>query len=330
MDIQVAITPGEPAGIGIDLCILLAQDYLPDYYAKGVYATIIADPSLLKKRAQELNLDLSVHTNILSFKKVAGQKNNILVQPVVLAADVHAGVLNPQSAPYVLKTLDVAIEGCLSNKFAALVTGPVHKGNIMSANIDFIGHTEYLAQYTASQKVAMSFYNKDLLLGLVTTHLPLHTVAQHITTNNIKNIIDLTYQAGQKLFKTAIPKIKVCGLNPHAGENGYLGKEEIDVINPLVNSYKKQGMHIIGSIPADTAFLPQNLINTDILIAMYHDQGLTALKHMAFNSTVNLTLGLPFIRTSVDHGTALDLAGTGNIQTQNMQAALELAVKLVS
>jgi 4-hydroxythreonine-4-phosphate dehydrogenase len=327
---QVAVTPGEPSGIGIDLCVLLSQQYFPKHYTKGIYAVVIADVKLLMQRAKLLNLPLHIHTSIESFQTVAGIKSHILVHPVTIPYPVTTGLLNPGNAHYVIKTLDIAIDGCLNKRFAALVTGPVHKANIMQANIPFTGHTEYLAHKSQSETVAMSFYMDNLLLGLVTTHLPLKEVSKHITDTQLKSVIELTHATGKKLFNTDTPRIKVCGLNPHAGENGYLGTEEIDIINPVIKAYQQQGLNIVGSVPADTAFLPQNLANTDILIAMYHDQGLATIKHMAFSTTVNLTLGLPFIRTSVDHGTALDLAGTHNIQTENMQAAFGLAVKLIT
>jgi 4-hydroxythreonine-4-phosphate dehydrogenase len=326
---QIAITPGEPAGIGIDLCIQLAQEYFASLYNKQIYPVIIADPELLLQRAELLGQAITIHTNAHEFTSYAGQGGHILVHPISLATKCQAGVLNPRNAPYVLESINYAVSGCLNKQFAALVTGPVHKANIIHSGTAFTGHTEYLQQLTGVEKVVMSFYCQQFLLALVTTHLPLSQVSKHITHANIQRTLSIVNKSYAQLFGIEQPHIKVCGLNPHAGEDGCLGGEEQEIINPVITQLQEKGCNITGCVPADTAFLPQNLVDTDVIVAMYHDQGLAVLKHMAFADAVNLTLGLPFIRTSVDHGTALELAGSGNISSQNMRCAVELAIKLL-
>lgn len=318
----IAFTPGEPAGIGPDLAVQIAQLELA---AKLV---VIADPEMLYQRAKKLNLPLKIifydpHNPVSSIAK--GQ---LLVQPIPLVQSVNCGHLNPNNAAYVLATLQHAVQGCLKKEFGALVTGPVHKGVINEAGISFSGHTEYLAQLTAASKVVMMLMTASLKVALVTTHLPLRAVADAITVTTLTETLNVLQLALQQYFSLEQPRILVCGLNPHAGEGGHIGREEIDIIIPTLEKLRQQGMNIIGPIPADTAFIPQNLNQADVVVTMYHDQGLPVLKYAGFDHAVNVTLGLPFIRTSVDHGTALDLAGTGKASAESLLAAIQVAAKM--
>lgn len=306
---RIAITAGEPSGIGPDLCIQLIQDPWP------CHITLIVDPDLLQQRALELGLSIPSHKNI-----------DIL--PVTLNAKVDTGVLDKRNAGYVLATLDEAINGCLNKKFHAMVTAPVHKGIINDAGIAFSGHTEYLAEKCNQTDVVMMLATEGLRVALVTTHLPLSEVSQAITSKKLESVIrilhhDLTTRLGIKH-----PHIFVCGLNPHAGEGGYLGREEIDIIEPVLKTLRQQGMKLTGPLPADTLFTEGNLKQADAVLAMYHDQGLPVLKHIGFGQAINITLGLPIIRTSVDHGTALHLAGTGKARTGSLKLALQTAIHM--
>lgn len=305
---RIAITLGEPAGIGPDLFIQLSQ--------QGLLAdcVVIADPELLHERAAQLRLPFSsaAHTII----------------PVKLAVPCQSGQLNVANAAYVLHTLTLAAEGCLRGEFAALVTGPVHKGILNQAGITFLGHTEFFAKLANVSQVVMMLMAEQLRVALVTTHMPLSAVSAAITPTLLSNALQILQQELRRYFAIAQPKILVCGLNPHAGENGYLGREEIDIIIPVLQQLRQTGMDLIGPLPADTAFLPKNLAGIDAVLTMYHDQGLPVLKHIGFDHAVNITLGLPFIRTSVDHGTALELAGTGQADSRSFLAALNTAIAL--
>lgn len=309
---KIAFTPGEPAGIGIDLAIMNAQK-------KTLFPLItFSDPDLLLKRAKLLNLPLKVTEN--ESKTITGE---ICVYPVKLRHHVTAGKLNVKNAAFVLETIDLAIKHCLEYKTDALLTGAVHKGIINEAGINFSGHTEYLANKANVEKTVMMLVTKNLKVALVTTHLPLREVADNITKDSLKKTITILNNELKTKFNIKNPKILVCGLNPHAGEDGHLGKEEIKIINPVIKELnKKNNFHLIGAMPADTAFTKNSLKNTDCILAMYHDQGLPTLKAFGFNKAANITLGLPFIRSSVDHGTALNLAGTGNIDTSSLDTAL--------
>ena len=314
---RIAITSGEPAGIGPDICIILAQHE----FAADI--TVIGDASMLVARASKLN--------------IAFDTKNVLHTPT--AAPVLAGSLNPANSQYVLDTLNIAINGCINGEFDAMITAPVHKGVINDAGIAFTGHTEFLAEKTNTKKVVMMLVDgyKDcgLRVALATTHLALKDVPSAITQTNLEATIRILHADLVQKFGIINPHILVAGLNPHAGEGGYLGTEEIDIINPVLNKLRTEGMRLTGALPADTLFTPKYLKHADCVLAMYHDQGLPVLKHGSFGGGVNVTLGLPIIRTSVDHGTALDLAGkstagTAKIDIGSMLAAIDLAIELAN
>jgi len=320
---RIALTPGEPAGIGPDLAISLAQT------AQQHEIVAIADPALLQERARLLGLPLRIRPVNLEDAPVASAAGELAVLSVSLKAPVKAGELNIQNAEYILKTLDAAIEGCTTGRFAALVTGPVHKSVINDAGIAFSGHTEYLADKTHTEKVVMMLATRGLRVALVTTHLPLKDVAAAINEKELMQVIRILHRDLQQQFGIVRPRIYVCGLNPHAGEGGHLGREEIDIIEPVLTKLRAQGIELIGPLPADTLFTPKYLDHADAVLAMYHDQGLPVLKYKGFGQAVNVTLGLPIIRTSVDHGTALDLAATGSADSGSLRTALSYALDMV-
>lgn len=325
MNPRIALTPGEPAGIGPDLTVLLAQQQ------RGEQIIVIADKSLLMSRAQQLQLPLVVHDYVDSHSEVATTAGALSVLHVPLIAPCNTGMLNPENASYVLSTLDLAIDGCTRQQFAAMVTAPLHKGVINDAGIAFSGHTEYLAERTNSEPVMMlaaDTANGPLRVALATTHLPLSGVPAALTHDVLKRALQVLHRDLINRFEIQQPRILVAGLNPHAGEGGHMGREEIDIIEPVLNELRSEGMRLIGPLPADTLFTPQHLKNADAVMAMFHDQGLPVLKYAGFGEAINITLGLPIIRTSVDHGTALDKAGTGNIDSGSLRAALTLANKL--
>lgn len=322
----IALTPGEPAGIGPDI-VLQTIDQFTD-----ACLIVIADPDCLQQRAQQLGFDTNLP--LLDTKKWNPEtlKPGAYILPVELNTPVKTGILNRDNAAYVLKTLDLAIDGCMRGSFDALVTGPVHKANINEAGFPFSGHTEYLAQQSNTERVVMMLTTNDssnnLRVALATTHLPLSQVSQEISKQSLRQILIILDNGLRKRFKLTNPRISVCGLNPHAGEKGHMGREEIDVIAPVINELQAQGFDLQGPIPADTAFNSEALKKCDAVLAMYHDQGLPVLKYASFGNAVNITLGLPFIRTSVDHGTALQLAGTGKAATGSLVAAIKLAIQL--
>jgi len=311
----IAVTPGEPAGIGPELCMRLANQ--PRDFA----LVLIADPTLLAERARLLGVSVTP----AEWTGRAG--TGLYVVPVPLARPVKPGALDPRNAPYVIATLARAVEGCRSGAFDALVTAPVHKGIINDAGIPFTGHTEFLAERTGCDTVMMLAAG-TLRVALATTHLPLADVSRHITRARLRRTLAILAHDLTRRFAIADPSILVCGLNPHAGEGGHLGREEIDVIAPVIEELRAGGMRVRGPVPADTAFIPASLAGTDAVLAMYHDQGLPVLKHHDFAHAVNVTLGLPFPRVSVDHGTALELAGTGRADPSSLIAALALARRL--
>jgi 4-hydroxythreonine-4-phosphate dehydrogenase len=321
--VRIAVTPGEPAGIGPELMIMLAQE------AQAHQLVAIADPSLLRARAQCLGLPLVVRELDLSQPPRSSVAGELWVLPVNLAQTSVPGQLNRANAAYILQTLDAAIAGCARGDFAALVTGPVQKSVINDAGIAFSGHTEYLADKTATEKVVMMLATDGLRVALATTHLPLKDVAAAINRTELTQVIRILQRDLQQQFGIAQPRILVCGLNPHAGEGGHLGREEIDTIEPVLNTLRAEGMTLIGPLPADTLFTPKYLDRADAVLAMYHDQGLPVLKYKGFGQAVNVTLGLPIIRTSVDHGTALDLAGTGRADLGSLRTALAYALAMV-
>lgn len=316
---RIAITSGEPAGIGPDLCLMLAnQDIDADI-------TIIGDTDMLAARAKQLNLP----NGLRPYQSTTSQsKKAFSVLHVPTNAPVIAGKLDANNSQYVLSTLNTAVEGCQNKLFDAIVTAPVHKGVINEAGIAFTGHTEFLAEQTNTQQVVMMLVGGGLRVALATTHLPLSQVASAINKKMLEKTIRILHADLISKFKIKNPRILVAGLNPHAGEDGYLGDEEIITINPVLEKLRHEGMQLIGALPADTLFTQQYLDHADAVLAMYHDQGLTVLKYASFGKGINITLGLPIIRTSVDHGTALDLAGTGNINIGSMQAAIALAIEL--
>lgn len=320
---RLALTPGEPAGIGPDLVVTLAQEAQPHEIVA------IADPELLKARAQMLGLPLRLRNINPADKPSPSVAGELAVWPVAMAVPAQPGVLNIANAPYILRTLDTAIAGCSRGDFAALVTGPVHKSVINDAGIAFSGHTEYLADKTATEKVVMMLATKGLRVALATTHLPLREVADAINALELTQVIRILHCDLQTQFGIAKPRIYVCGLNPHAGEGGHLGHEEIDVIEPVLKQLRGEGLDLVGPLPADTLFTPKYLDNADAVLAMYHDQGLPVLKYKGFGQAVNVTLGLPLIRTSVDHGTALDLAATGKADLGSLRTALAYALEMV-
>ena len=321
---RIAITAGEPAGIGPDLCILLA------YQALEAEIIVIADKNMLQARAKALNLDIKIQE--YSEKTPTQHLGNgaITVLHQELSQPAVAGKLNASNSAYVLKTLTTAVQGCLSNAFDAMMTAPVHKGIINDAGIAFSGHTEFLAELTTTPQVVMMLVGSGLRVALATTHLALKDVPAAITKTSLETTIRILHHDLVNKFGLTNPRILVAGLNPHAGEDGYLGREEIDIINPVLEKLRTEGMQLIGALPADTLFAKHHLSKADAVLAMYHDQGLPVLKHASFGEGVNVTLGLPIIRTSVDHGTALDLAGTGKIEIGSMLAAIALAITLAN
>lgn len=321
---RIALTPGEPAGIGPDLAIALAQQNYPHEIV------VIADPDLLQARAQQLGKPLLIRHFENDHPPRASVAGEMVVLPVRLAEVAVPGKLNVANGPYILQTLDKAIEGCLTGVFQALVTGPVHKSVINDAGIPFSGHTEYLAEKTHTAKVVMMLATKGLRVALATTHLPLKDVSAAITDDELTQVTRILHQDLVSQFGIKAPKIYVCGLNPHAGEGGHLGREEIEIIEPCLEKLRREGLHLIGPLPADTLFTPKYLDHADAVLAMYHDQGLPVLKYKGFGQAVNVTLGLPIIRTSVDHGTALDLAATGKADTGSLYTALTYALDMVS
>jgi len=322
-NMRVAITPGEPAGIGPDVTLQLAQRDWP------VELVVVADPALLRERAAKLGLPLTLRDyqpGVAARPQAAG---TLTVLPVSAPQPVKAGELCVANGHYVLDTLARACDGCLNGEFAALVTGPVHKGVINDAGIPFSGHTEFFAERAGCARVVMMLATEALRVALATTHLPLKDVSAAITRDSLHEVINILHADLQSKFGLAQPHIFVCGLNPHAGEGGHMGREEIDVIIPALDELRRNGIQLTGPLPADTLFQPKYLQHADAVLAMYHDQGLPVLKYQGFGRAVNITLGLPFIRTSVDHGTALELAGQGNADAGSFITALNLAITMI-
>jgi 4-hydroxythreonine-4-phosphate dehydrogenase len=320
-----ALTPGEPAGIGPDLCLLLARTAQPHALVA------IASQTLLAERAQQLGLTLQLlAVGPGNWPQQPAPAGSLYVWDTPLGAPVTAGQLDQGNAAYVLKTLTRAGQGCLDRHFAGMITAPVHKGVINEAGIAFSGHTEFLAELTRTEQVVMMLATHGLRVALVTTHLPLRQVADAITAERLQRVTRILHADLQNKFGIKQPRILVCGLNPHAGEGGHLGREEIEIIEPTLAQLRAEGMDLIGPLPADTLFTPKHLEHCDAVLAMYHDQGLPVLKYKGFGAAVNVTLGLPIIRTSVDHGTALDLAGSGRIDSGSLQVALETAYQMAA
>lgn len=319
----LVITPGEPAGVGPDLIISLAQ------MSWDLPWVVCADPQLLKTRAELLNLPLSLVEYDPASPPQAHTPSQICVLPIALHTNVIPSTLDTRNGLYVVETLARACDGCLNGEFSALVTGPVHKGIINDAGVHFTGHTEFFADRSHCERVVMMLATDTLRVALATTHLPLRDVADAITGELLHEIITILNHDLKTKFGIAEPQIYVCGLNPHAGESGHMGREEIDIIEPALTQLRQQGVHLHGPYPADTLFQPKYLTHADAVLAMYHDQGLPVLKYEGFGRAVNITLGLPFIRTSVDHGTALELAGTKSADAGSFCTALNLAINMI-
>jgi 4-hydroxythreonine-4-phosphate dehydrogenase len=321
---RIALTPGEPAGIGPDLVIALAQ------HEHACALVAIADPALLRARATQLGLPLTLHTYDASKPAQASRAGELTVAATALATPAVAGMLDVHNAPYVLATLERAAQGCLSGEFAAVVTAPVQKSVINDAGVSFSGHTEFFQEKAGAERVVMMLACPGLRVALATTHLPLKNVAAAITEKLLHEVLHILVHDLRTKFSISHPRILIAGLNPHAGESGHLGREEIDIIIPALHSFSDKNCTLQGPLPADTLFTPKYLDHADAVLAMYHDQGLPVLKYKGFGRAVNITLGLPFIRTSVDHGTALDLAGSGRADTGSLEAALTSALEMIS
>lgn len=320
---RIVVTAGEPAGIGPDLAVALSTRDWPHQ------VVICADKQLLADRAKQLNINVELLDYQPGIAK-AHRKGSLEVLHLPLAQPAIAGQLNAENGQYVLNTLEIAAKGCMNGEFDAIVTGPVHKGIINKAGVAFSGHTEFFAEISNTPLVVMMLATEGLRTALVTTHLPLSEVPSAITEERVSSIIDILHHDLVNKFAISQPKIYVCGLNPHAGEDGVLGMEEIDTITPTLNKLRtEKDYKLIGPLPADTIFNQKYLSNADAVLGMYHDQVLPVLKYKGFGRSVNITLGLPFIRTSVDHGTAIDLAGTGNIDFGSFETALVYAIDLV-
>jgi len=321
---RIVVTPGEPAGIGPDLCIQLAQQ------ARPYELVAVADADLLSARASQLGLPLKLRP----FSPASAPRPNgvgeLTLLPLPLSVTATAGRLDPGNAKYVLNGLRRAVNLCREGFAAALVTGPVHKGVINDAGVSFTGHTEFLADLTATRRVVMMLATPGLRVALATTHLPLRAVPDAITRPLLQEVIGVLHHDLRERFGLPHPRLLVCGLNPHAGEGGHLGREEIEVIGPVLGQLRDEGLDLHGPVSADTAFLADTTARYDAVLAMYHDQGLPVLKRAGFGHAVNVTLGLPIIRTSVDHGTALELAGSGRADVGSLHYAIEVALEQVA
>jgi 4-hydroxythreonine-4-phosphate dehydrogenase len=319
---RLVITPGEPAGVGPDLVIAIAQQDWP------VQLVVIASKSLLLERAKLLGQSLTIIDYDEKKPVISHQAGTLTLLPIELAEPCIAGELNPNNGAYVVETLRVACEKNMSGEFDAIVTGPVHKGLINKAGIPFSGHTEYFAHQANCSDVVMMLATPGLRVALVTTHIPLAYVSKAITVERLQKVTRILHQDLINKFGIKKPVIYACGINPHAGEEGLLGREEIEVMEPAFEELRNEGINIIGPLPADTIFQEKYLIKADAILSMFHDQGLPVLKYKGFGSSVNITLGLPFIRTSVDHGTALDLAGSNTADRGSFIEAILTAIDL--
>ena len=316
----ILVSSGEPAGIGPDLCLALAAHDYP--------VVILGDKILLESRARQLSQDITFEhyqPGVLPVKK----NNHLTILSIPCIAAVVAGTLDPLNSPYVIEMLTNAADRCLSGEFSALVTAPVHKAVINQAGFAFTGHTEFFADHCHVDLVVMMLACPAMKVALVTTHLPLRNVADAISSSLLTDVLTILDAGLRQDFAISHPVIYVAGLNPHAGEAGYLGREEIEIIEPVLLTLKKQGINVKGPFPADTMFTHRNAKKCDVFVAMYHDQGLPVLKYAGFGQGVNITLGLPIIRTSVDHGTALELAGTGLAESSSLLAAVDMAISMV-
>lgn len=319
---RIALTSGEPAGIGPDVCLAQAARQL------GCDLVCLGDRDLLAERARALGMKVELRPYDRTSDPHA--PGSLRVEHHPLRAPAVAGRLNAANAGYVLGLLARACDGALGGEFAAVVTAPVHKGVINDAGFPFTGHTEFFAERTRVPRPVMMLTTASLRVALATTHLPLARVSGAITADLLCEVLEILDRDLARWWGIARPRIAVCGLNPHAGESGHLGDEEIRLIAPAIARMHERGLRIVGPVPADTAFVPRTLGDCDVVLAMYHDQGLPVIKHAGFETAVNVTLGLPILRTSVDHGTALDLAGTGRASSGSLAAAIDLAVQLAT
>jgi 4-hydroxythreonine-4-phosphate dehydrogenase len=319
---RLLITPGEPAGIGPDITLLAAHQPC------SAELIVVADPDLLRRRANVLGLAIQLHDWQANQPFRGHEPGHLFVIPVTEKVKSEAGVLNPGNAEYVLETLNIATALALKNQAHAIVTGPVHKGTMNRGGVAFTGHTEYLARIADVPHTVMLFVVDDFKVALATTHLPLAQVPQALTKESLIMTLTTLHHDLQTRFTISSPHIVICGLNPHAGEGGYLGREEIDIISPVISDLRKQNYQLTGPLPADTVFTRPYLAKADTILAMYHDQALPLVKYIGFSQAVNVTLGLPFIRTSVDHGTAIDIAGTGKAEAGSILKAIKLAITL--
>ncbi|HEX2826418.1 MAG TPA: 4-hydroxythreonine-4-phosphate dehydrogenase PdxA [Burkholderiales bacterium] len=316
----IAVTAGEPAGIGPDLCVMLAR------HEVNARIVVIADRGVLAERARTLGVEVELVDYGAHPEKTPAGALTVLHLPVV--EPVVPGTLDPANSRYVLRTLEAACDGCADGTFDAMATAPVHKGVINDAGIPFTGHTEFLAERTRTPRVVMMLVGGGMRVALATTHLALRDVPDAITRETVEETLRILNDDLKRRFGIAKPRVLVAGLNPHAGESGHIGREEIEVIGPALEAARAAGVDAVGPLPADTLFNPDKLRESDAVLAMYHDQGLPVLKHASFGSGINVTLGLPIVRTSVDHGTALDLVGTGRADIGSLLAAIELAAEL--
>lgn len=318
----IIITAGEPSGIGVDIVLKLAETAWP------IALVVCVDKHLLTARSKQLGLDVQFIDYNKTQTVTPAQVGQLIVAHLPLNTAAKAGQLKASNAQYVLDTLSFANDGCLSGEFSAVVTAPVHKGIINEAGIRFSGHTEFFAEQSNTDLVVMMLATTGLRVALVTTHLPLKAVSEAVTEIRLTSITNILNKELQLKYGIKKPRIYVCGLNPHAGEGGHMGKEEIETIEPTLEKLRLQGMDLIGPLPADTLFQEKYLEDADAVLAMYHDQGLPVLKYKGFGKAVNITLGLPYIRTSVDHGTALDLAGTGKADMGSLLCAVDEAITM--
>jgi 4-hydroxythreonine-4-phosphate dehydrogenase len=321
---RIAITPGEPAGIGPDLVITIAQQSWP------VEIVVVASKELMEERAKQLNLPITLIDYNVDAEAIPQAKSTLTILDIPLAQPVIPGILEPNNGAYVVETLKVASDKNISGEFDAIVTGPVHKGLINKAGVPFSGHTEFFANQANCSDVVMMLATEGLSVALVTTHIPLAYVSKAITFERLQKVTRILHQDLKSKFGIESPRIYACGINPHAGEDGHLGREEIEVMAPAFAELRAEGINIIGPLPADTIFQEKYLKDADAILTMYHDQGLPVLKYKGFGASVNITLGLPFIRTSVDHGTALELAGTGLAESGSLMEAMNTAIYLAN
>ena len=313
----IAVTSGEPAGIGPDVCLGLARKRF------AARVVVLGDREMLESRARQLGLRVQ-----LCDPGAGVTPDSIACLHIPLLYPCRAGTLDPRNAPYVISLLDRAIAGCKAGEFDALTTAPVHKGAINDGGIPFIGHTEYLAERTGAAQVVMMLAGGGLRVALATTHLALKDVPRALTREGLERTIRVLHAELIRRFGISAPRILVAGLNPHGGEGGYFGREEIEVIGPVLEKLRAEGLRLIGPLPADTLFVPDRLAGADCALAMYHDQGLPVLKYASFGKGINVTLGLPMVRTSVDHGTAIELAGTGRAERDSLIEAVEAAIEM--